>query len=103
MSHYHKHVFFCENQRSDGEDCCANHNAKAARDYVKTKVKLLDLSTDDNFIRINSAGCLGRCDMGPVLVVYPEAVWYTYVDQTDLDEIIEEHLRNGRVVERLKV
>ena len=103
MSHYAKHVFFCENQRPDGEDCCANHNAKAARNYVKDKVKMLGISTEKNCIRINSAGCLGRCDMGPVMVVYPEAVWYTYIDQADLDEIIEEHLTNGNVVERLKV
>ena len=103
MSHYAKHVFFCENQRPEGEDCCANHNAKAARNYVKDKVKMLGISTEENLIRINSAGCLGRCDMGPVMVVYPEAVWYTYVDQADLDEIIEEHLTNGNVVERLKV
>jgi (2Fe-2S) ferredoxin len=103
MSHYDKHVFFCENQRAAGEDCCASHNAKAARAYVKDKVKLLDISTEKNFIRINSAGCLGRCDQGPVLVIYPEAVWYTYIDQADLDEIIDEHLTHGRVVERLKV
>lgn len=103
MSYYHKHVFFCVNQRAKGEDCCNNHNAEAARNYVKEKVKLLDISTEQNFIRINSAGCLGRCDNGPVMVVYPEAVWYTYVDQADLDEIIEEHLTHGRVVERLKI
>jgi (2Fe-2S) ferredoxin len=103
MSHYAKHVFFCENQRPGGEDCCANHNAKAAKNYVKDKVKMLGISTEKNLIRINSAGCLGRCDLGPVMVVYPEAVWYTYIDQADLDEIIEEHLTNGNVVERLKI
>lgn len=103
MSPYHKHVFFCVNQRAAGEDCCNNHNAQAARDYVKDKVKMLGISTEKNTIRINSAGCLGRCDLGPVLVVYPEAVWYTYIDQADLDEIIEEHLTNGRIVERLVV
>ena len=103
MSPYHKHVFFCVNQRAAGEDCCNNHNAQAARDYVKDKVKMLGISTEKNTIRINSAGCLGRCDLGPVLVVYPEAVWYTYIDQQDLDEIIEEHLTNGRIVERLVV
>ena len=54
-------------------------------------------------VRINSAGCLDRCEQGPVLVVYPEAVWYTYVDRDDIDEIVEEHLVNGRVVERLRV
>jgi (2Fe-2S) ferredoxin len=49
------------------------------------------------------AGCLDRCDEGPVAVVYPEGVWYTYVDQADVDEIVEEHLLNGRVVERLRI
>jgi len=103
MSHYDKHVFFCVNQRAAGEDCCNNHDAQAARDYVKDKVKKLGLSGEENKIRINSAGCLGRCELGPVLVVYPEAVWYTYVDISDLDEIIEEHLKHGRIVERLKI
>jgi (2Fe-2S) ferredoxin len=53
--------------------------------------------------RINRAGCFDRCSEGPVIVVYPEAVWYTYVDQEDIDEIIESHLVNGKVVERLKI
>ena len=46
---------------------------------------------------------MGRCDEGPVIVVYPEGVWYTYVDEEDLDEIIEEHLLKGNVVKRLKL
>ena len=103
MSYFNHHVFFCTNQREGGEPCCNNFNAQKMRDYVKNKVKKLGLSTAENRIRINSAGCMDRCDSGPVLVVYPEAVWYTYVDEKDLDEIIEEHLQNGRVVERLKI
>ena len=47
--------------------------------------------------------CLDRCDEGPVLVVYPEAVWYTYVDREDIDEILSEHIENGRIVERLRI
>ena len=54
-------------------------------------------------VRINIAGCLGRCELGPTVVVYPDGVWYTYVDKEDLDEIIDEHLLNGRVVERLLI
>lgn len=54
-------------------------------------------------IRINRAGCLDRCDEGPVMVVYPEGVWYRYVDRQDIDEIIEEHLLHDRPVERLKI
>ncbi len=103
MSYFDKHVFFCTNQRGPGEACCNAFGAQKMRDYVKDKVKALGLSTASNRIRINSAGCMGRCDDGPVLVIYPEGVWYTYVDQTDLDEIITEHLQHGRVVERLKI
>ena len=103
MSYFDKHVFFCTNQRTDGTACCNQHNAQKARDYVKSKVKELNIPSAGNRIRINSAGCLDRCEEGPVIVVYPEGTWYTYVDESDLDEIIEEHLRQGRVVERLKI
>jgi len=54
-------------------------------------------------VRINTAGCLNRCEKGPVLVIYPEATWYTYVDQADIDEIVDEHLINGRIVKRLQI
>ena len=54
-------------------------------------------------VRVNQAGCLDRCEEGPCIVVYPEAVWYTYVDRADIDEIVEQHLRHGRVVERLRI
>ena len=103
MNFYDQHVFFCTNQREDGSACCNDKGAQKARDYVKHKVKEQGLSAAKNRIRINSAGCMDRCEKGPVLVVYPEGVWYTYVDEHDLDEIIEVHLKNGRVVERLKI
>lgn len=102
MSYYRHHVFFCTNQRTDGRPCCQDHDAQAMRDYAKQRTKELGLSGKGE-VRINNAGCLDRCDEGPVLVVYPEGVWYTYVDQADIDEIIEEHLGHGRVVERLKL
>lgn len=103
MGYYDKHVFFCTNQRMDGSACCNNHRAQKARDYVKDKVKELGISNLQNNIRINSAGCMDRCDEGPVIVVYPDGTWYTYVDESDLDEIITEHLQHGRVVKRLKI
>ena len=103
MPYYQHHVFFCTNQRPAGEGCCNNSGAQKMRDYVKDKVKALGLSSAENRIRINSAGCMDRCNEGPVLVVYPEGIWYTYVDEHDLDEIITEHLQNGRVVDRLKI
>ncbi len=102
MSYYERHVFFCCNQRKNGEACCADHGANDMRAYAKDKVKSLGLSGEGK-VRINQAGCLDRCELGPVLVVYPEEVWYTYVDKSDIDEIIEEHLKNGRVVDRLRI
>jgi len=54
-------------------------------------------------VRINRAGCLDRCGEGPVMVVYPDAVWYTFVDESDIDDIIASHLQQGKVVERLLV
>ena len=62
----------------------------------------MELSGQGN-IRINTSGCLDRCEEGPVCVVYPEGVWYTYIDEMDVDEIIDSHLVNGKVVERLKI
>lgn len=102
MSHFSKHVFFCTNKRPNGESCCENHGANDLRAYAKDQVKAAGLSGTGK-VRINSAGCLDRCNDGPVMVVYPEAVWYTYVDKEDIDEIIESHLKHGKVVERLKV
>lgn len=102
MSFYERHVFFCCNQREPGARCCCNHAAQELRDYTKGKVKALNLSGPGK-VRVNQAGCLDRCDEGPVIVVYPEAVWYTYVDREDIDEIISEHLQHGRIVERLRI
>ena len=102
MSYYQRHVFFCCNQREAGEACCNNHHATEMRAYAKDKVKALHLSGKGK-VRVNVAGCLDRCDEGPVIVIYPEEVWYTYVDQKDIDEIISEHLLKGRIVERLRI
>lgn len=103
MSYYLRHVFFCVNQRDAGAACCNNHGAQAMRDYAKERIKALKLDSKSRKVRINTAGCMDRCNEGPVIVVYPEEVWYTYVDKEDIDEIIEEHLGNGRVVERLRI
>ncbi|HMB58329.1 MAG TPA: hypothetical protein VKN35_00325 [Xanthomonadales bacterium] len=72
------------------------------RDYAKKRSKELGIAGAGN-VRVNSAGCLDRCEEGPVCVVYPEGVWYTYVDEFDVDEIIESHLLKGKPVERLKI
>ncbi|TNF99167.1 MAG: (2Fe-2S) ferredoxin domain-containing protein [Gammaproteobacteria bacterium] len=102
MSFYKYHVFFCTNDRQDGSQCCQQHNARAMRDYLKKRTKELGM-TGENGVRINLAGCMDRCADGPVAVVYPEAVWYSYIDEEDMEEILEQHLQGGRPVERLMV
>lgn len=102
MSYYQHHVFFCVNQRDDGQECCSQHDAEGIRSYAKDCIKKLNLNGKGK-VRINLAGCLDRCSEGPVMVVYPDNVWYTYIDKNDIDEIISEHIQNGRVVERLRI
>jgi (2Fe-2S) ferredoxin len=98
--YYRRHIFFCLNERKNGEDCCAQHAAQAGFDRCKQRVKDAGLSGPGE-VRVNKAGCLDRCAGGPVAVVYPEGVWYTYVDGDDIDEIVDSHLRDGKVVARL--
>ena len=100
--YYRRHAFFCTNRREDGSQCCEQCGASAMRAYAKERVKAMGLAGRGG-VRINTAGCLDRCSEGPVIVVYPEGVWYTYIDQEDLDEIIDEHLVHGRIVKRLQI
>jgi Ferredoxin len=102
MSYFKHHVFFCCNQRADGESCCNDLGATEAQTYAKDRIAQLKLKGEGK-IRINKAGCMSRCDDGPVLVVYPEAVWYRYANKDDIEEIIQEHLVQGRIVEKLRI
>lgn len=102
MSYYRHHVFFCTNRREDGSQCCAQCGAEDLRNHLKRRSKELGIAAPGG-VRVNAAGCLNRCAEGPVVVVYPQGVWYTYVDREDLEEILHEHLIGGRVVERLRL
>ena len=101
--YFQQHVFICNNQREDGRACCgANGSAVAAQKHAKKRLKALDLNGPGK-IRVNQSGCLDRCEEGPVLVIYPQGTWYTYVDNDDIDDIIDTHLIGGKIVERLKI
>src|SRR5438034_9524164 len=69
MSYYERHVFFCCNQRQNGETCCNDKGASGMRDYAKKRVKELGLAGPGK-VRVNQAGCLDRCEEGPCVVVY---------------------------------
>lgn len=101
-AYYQHHIFFCLNERKNGENCCAQHLAQAGFDRCKQRVREAGLDGVGK-VRVNKSGCLERCAAGPVAVVYPEGVWYSFVDQSDIDEIVDSHLKNGKVVERLLV
>ena len=103
MSFYQRHLFLCLNQRENGEQACNNGGlAEEVFHQAKKYAKKLGIHGDGQ-VRVNRAGCLGRCSEGPVAVVYPDAVWYTYVDAEDVKEIVEPHLRDGKPVERLRI
>ncbi len=96
---YRCHVFACTNERPEGHPrgSCKRRGGEMLRNYMKVRAKELGL-TD---VRINSAGCLDRCELGPTIVVYPEGVWYTARTSADIDEILRTHLTAGGRVHRL--
>lgn len=102
MNYYRYHVFFCTNERDDGRPSCGERCSADLRDYAKSRVKALGLAGQGR-VRVNMAGCLDRCDEGPTVVVYPEGTWYRIASREDVDELIREHLQNGRIVDRLTI
>ncbi len=93
---YRCHVFCCVNERPEKHPrgSCARRGSVHLRNYMKARAEELGLDG----VRINQSGCLDRCERGPTMVIYPEAVWYHYDSLADVDEILETHvLRSGRV------
>ena len=102
MNHYTHHIFVCTNQKGAGKACCANSGGESFFDHLKTKLKELGLHGEGK-VRVSKSGCLGRCDLGPCIVIYPEGIWYTYTSFADIDEIINKHLILGEHVDRLLI
>jgi len=95
------HIFCCTNRREPGHSrgCCAEKGAEELRDYMKSRVKELGLPS----VRVNNAGCLDRCELGPCMVIYPEGTWYSCKTKADVDEVINKHMRSDEKVNRLKL
>lgn len=98
---FDRHIFCCNNKREPGHTrgCCAEKGADELRDYMKLKVKEMNIAR----VRVNQAGCLDRCELGPCMVIYPEGVWYSPRNKADIDRILTEHVRDGRIVHELKL
>ena len=102
MAKFERHVFTCihEREEDDPRGCCA---ARGGADVAAAFKKKLYERGHKRIIRPNKAGCLDQCARGVTVVVYPDEVWYGGVTVDDVDEIIERHLENGEVVERLVI
>lgn len=98
---YRQHVFCCTNRRPDGhkQGCCASKGGEDLRNYMKRRAKEMGLDG----VRINGAGCLGRCEEGPVVVIYPEGVWYSPKNEADCDAILTRHVQGGEIIDSLRI
>ena len=98
--YFETHVFVCCNRRPEDHPrgSCAAKGSERLRDYMKARAKELGLQR----VRVNLAGCLDRCELGPCVVIYPEGVWYSVQSRADVDAVLERHVRDGgRVTERM--
>jgi (2Fe-2S) ferredoxin len=93
------HIFVCTNERKDSEkmSCGEAHGLELVGEFKK---QLKDLKVGLK-IRANKSGCLGICDFGPTIAIYPEGVFYVGVKKADINEIIESHIINKIPVKRL--
>ena len=91
--YYTAHIFVCCNRRPDGHrrGSCAASGSEPLRDYMKARAKELGIPG----VRVNSAGCLDRCELGPCVVIYPEGVWYRMDSREAVDAILQRHMREG--------
>jgi (2Fe-2S) ferredoxin len=94
MGQYEKHVFVC----TSGEDCPSRGDVEGMVKALRGEA--LKAGMKDS-VRINKAGCFSQCGHGPMVVVYPENVWYSGVKEGDVTEIFESHIKNGQPVQRL--
>ena len=102
--YYQTHIFGCTNRRPEGHEygCCASKGSERLINFMKRRAKELGISGSlDATVRINPSGCLGRCDVGPTMVIYPEGVWYSPKNEADVEEILTVHVQQGTRVERL--
>ena len=94
MGQYARHVFVC----TSGETCPTQGDVER---FVKTLRAAVAAAGRHVEIRINKAGCFSQCGHGPMMVIYPDNVWYHGVQESDLQEILDSHILGGKPVARL--
>jgi (2Fe-2S) ferredoxin len=102
MPAFSHHVFVCGNVRDPGHrrGCCDPSAGGDLRDAFKKALKRAGLART---ARANHAGCLDQCEHGPVVVIYPQNIWYGGVTEQDVPRIVEETLVEGRILEDLLI
>lgn len=98
---FKRHIFFCTNKKADGKGC-GYISGEDGFSFAKMYLQSLDQWGEGKY-RASKSGCLGRCALGPVCVVYPEGIWYSYVDDSDVQEIIDSTVLQGEIVVRLAI
>ena len=99
-SFYKKHIFFCTNQRKEkNKRSCGGEEINYLRSYMKEKIKASGIKA----IRVNTAGCLNRCKKGPLMVIYPEGIWFKVTNKQDIDLIIEKYIKENKLPKKLLI
>jgi (2Fe-2S) ferredoxin/predicted O-methyltransferase YrrM len=98
MEPFRYHVFVCTRSKPEGVTSCPNNGSLAVLRALEWELSSQGL---DNEVQLTTCGCLGLCEDGPILIVYPEGVWYHKVKAEDVPEMVDSHLRSGKVVSRL--
>lgn len=99
MEPFRHHVFVCAQQKPEGVTSCAAGGAGNLLDILAKSIREEGLDDD---VQVTTCGCMGLCDEGPVMVVYPEGVWYRKLQPVDVPEIVRSHLKAGRIVDRVR-
>lgn len=85
-------ILVCTNRREEGKAACANRGSEALKDALKSALKDRGLK---GRVRVSSSGCLGRCELGPNVMVFPDGTWFSGVREEDLPALIERYLERG--------